>query len=70
MGTFWDMNGSLQTHAYIPFSLDLAFVGVLNFFTYFLLLNTLLPISLIVAMEVVKAFQALLVIWDTKIIDT
>lgn len=30
----------------------------LNFFTYFILLNTLLPISLQVALEVVKLVQA------------
>lgn len=32
--------------------------SVINFFTYFLLLNTLLPISLQVCMEFCKFFQA------------
>jgi len=32
--------------------------SVLSFFTYFLLMNTLLPISLQVALEVVKLIQA------------
>lgn len=70
MGTFWNKDGSLNTQAYIPFTFDLAFDAILNFFTYFLLLNTMLPISLIVTMEVVKGFQALLMIWDFKIFDT
>jgi phospholipid-translocating ATPase/phospholipid-transporting ATPase len=33
-------------------------VSILSFFTYFLLLNTLLPISLQVALEVCKLVQA------------
>jgi magnesium-transporting ATPase (P-type) len=34
------------------------YLSILAFFTYFLLLNTLLPISLQVALEVVKVVQA------------
>lgn len=30
--------------------------GLLNYFTYFLLLNTLVPISLIISLEVAKMF--------------
>ena len=33
-------------------------ISIMSFFTYFLLLNTLLPISLQVALEVVKLVQA------------
>jgi magnesium-transporting ATPase (P-type) len=41
--------------------------GVLDFFSYFLLLGTLLPISLIVTLEIVKVIQAYFIINDVKI---
>ena len=34
------------------------------FFTYFLLLNTLIPISLIVSMEIIKMIQGIFISWD------
>ena len=34
------------------------------FFTYFLLLNTLIPISLIVSMEIIKLIQGIFISWD------
>ena len=39
-------------------------ISVLSFFTYFLLLNTLLPISLQVALEVCKMVQAYFISQD------
>ena len=39
----------------------------ITFFTYFLLLNTMIPISLIVTMEIIKVIQGLLIEWDTKL---
>lgn len=39
-------------------------ISVLSFFTYFLLLNTLLPISLQVALEVCKVVQAYFITQD------
>ena len=39
----------------------------INFFTYFLLLNTLIPISLIVTIEIVKMAQGLFIHWDTEL---
>jgi phospholipid-translocating ATPase len=41
-------------------------VGILEFLTYIVLLNTLIPISLIVTMEFVKVFQALLIQKDQQ----
>lgn len=35
---------------------SLPIYGILNYFTYFLLLNTLIPISLIISLEFVKLF--------------
>ena len=37
------------------------------FFTYFLLLNTLIPISLIVSIEIIKMIQALFIKWDISL---
>ena len=39
----------------------------ITFFTYFLLLNTMIPISLIVTIEIIKIFLGLLIEWDTKL---
>ena len=37
------------------------------FFTYFLLLNTLIPISLIVSIEIIKMIQSLFIKWDISL---
>jgi len=37
---------------------------IIIFFTYFLLLNTLIPISLIVSIEIIKIIQAIFIEWD------
>ena len=36
----------------------------ITFFTYFLLLNTLIPISLIISLEIVKIIQGFFISWD------
>ena len=41
--------------------------NMINFFTYFLLLNTMIPISLVVSIEIVKIFQGLFIKWDIKL---
>jgi hypothetical protein len=42
-------------HWYLPEAYDPTLqTGILTFFTYFLLLNTMIPISLIVSLELVK----------------
>ena len=38
----------------------------ITFFTYFLLLNTLIPISLIITMEIVKIAQGFFISWDVE----
>ena len=37
----------------------------LTYFTYFLLFNTMIPISLIITLEIVKVFQCVYMMWDT-----
>ena len=39
----------------------------ISFFTYFLLLNTLIPISLIITMEIVKIIQGFFISWDVDL---
>ena len=39
----------------------------ITFFTYFLLLNTMIPISLIVTIEIIKMIQGLFIEWDAKL---
>ena len=38
----------------------------LNFFSYFLLLNTMIPISLVVTLEIIKVLQCFAIVWDSK----
>lgn len=53
IGSFWYRDSEDEVH-YLPFEWDVGVNGVISFFSYFLLLNTLLPISLIVSLEIVK----------------
>ena len=46
-------------------SYNLAIDSVLSFFTYLLLLNTLIPISLVVTLEIVKVIQGIFITFDT-----
>lgn len=41
--------------------------GILSFFIYFVLLNTMLPISLFVSLEVIKASQSVWLTWDYEL---
>ena len=53
IGSFWyDTEENQALYLSFPFSVDIN--GVIVFFSYFLLLSTLLPISLIVTLEIVK----------------
>lgn len=47
-----------RAHPYIDFTTSSFFNGFLLFFTYFLLMNTMLPISLIISLEIAKMIQA------------
>ena len=44
-----------------------SFESLITFFTYFLLLNTMIPISLIVTIEIIKMCQGFLIEWDVKL---
>ena len=49
---------------FLPFKL--AVDSILNFFTYLLLLNTMIPISLIITLELVKIVQGVFIAMDAK----
>ena len=49
---------------YLPFNLIID--SILNFFTYFLLLNTMIPVSLIITLELVKIVQGIFITMDAK----
>lgn len=66
IGSFWYRDSEDEVH-YLPFEWDVGVNGVISFFSYFLLLNTLLPISLIVSLEIVKVIQAYFIVNDAKI---
>ena len=48
----------VSTDTYIIWSNSAAVDGILAFFTYFVLVNTMIPISLIVSIEIVKVVQS------------
>lgn len=56
LGFFWNSH-NLDAHAYLRdenLTKKYGAQAILNFFTYFLLYNTMIPISLIVSLEMVK----------------
>ena len=52
---------------FVPLERSIAFDCFINFFTYFLLLNTFIPISLIVTIEIIKLAQGIFIHWDTHL---
>jgi len=51
-------------HWYLPAEKNEALYAFLKFLTYFVLYNTMIPISLIVTMEIVKACQGKFIEFD------
>ena len=51
----------IKGHAYLPYPSNLTLEGFYTFLAYFLLTNTMIPISLIVTIEIVKFIQALFI---------
>lgn len=65
LNTFWYRSAE-DYHLYLPFELTVEEEGIKSFFRYFVLLNTLLPVSLFVTMEIVKVLQSWMIAWDAK----
>ena len=51
-------------HTYVQYQQSGLATWFIKFFAYFLLLNTFIPISLVVTLEIVKFFQMFLIQWD------
>jgi phospholipid-translocating ATPase len=47
-----------------------AVIAVLIFFSYAIVLNTVVPISLYVSVEIIRFFHSLLINWDEKMYDS
>lgn len=58
---------TLQEALFLTYKYSVDTNAVLDFFSYFLLLGTLIPISLIVTLEIVKVIQAYFIINDVRI---
>lgn len=67
--TFWVATYADSTSYYLSTFESPAYSGFLIFFTYFLLNNTMIPISLIVSLEMVKLAQAYLIEKDLDLYD-
>ncbi len=65
VGSFWYREEKDQKF-YLPFTFTVEVNGVISFFSHFLLFNTLLPISLIVTLEIVKVVQSVYIIGDAE----
>eukprot|EP01022_Parablepharisma_sp_SALTPOND_P033355 TRINITY_DN88560_c0_g1_i1.p1 TRINITY_DN88560_c0_g1~~TRINITY_DN88560_c0_g1_i1.p1 ORF type:complete len:1431 (-),score=165.41 TRINITY_DN88560_c0_g1_i1:96-4388(-) len=63
LAAIWQANYA-DEHYYLDQDRNPGIVLVINFFSYFLLLNTLIPISLVVTIEIVKFVHIFLIQWD------
>jgi phospholipid-transporting ATPase len=63
VGSFWERTEEDRI-LYLYFQFEVSVNGVITFFSYFLLFSTLLPISLIVTLEIVKVVQSLYIMMD------
>lgn len=61
--TVWNSSNQ-HKHSYLEDSTSVSTNGILRFFTYFSLLNTLIPISLVVTLECVKVCQIIFIFFD------
>jgi len=62
---FWVFQQS-KFQSYLQIVKDALYLGFISFWTYLLLLNTLIPISLIVTLEIVKSIQGYLINCDYR----
>jgi magnesium-transporting ATPase (P-type) len=62
---YW--NTSDENHFYLEEDISPSRNSIYRFLTYFILLNTMIPISLIVSLELVKVAQAYFITNDEKL---
>jgi len=71
---FWEYNTGSKFRIYLPkedfISSDVytsaVVIGALIFFSYIILLNTVVPISLYISIEIIRLFQSKLIDWDNR----
>jgi phospholipid-translocating P-type ATPase (flippase) len=63
---YYTFNKNLQTYIIFEDNFNSIYSGIFSFFSYLLLLNTMIPISLIVTLELVKYGQAIFMKWDIE----
>lgn len=69
LGAYWyetDRESQEEFHYYLSFQTSQFWSSFFDFFRYLQLLNTLIPISLFVTVEVMKGLQSLYIYWDHK----
>ena len=64
-GAAW-YSENFPTHGYLEITSSVAYTTFINFFSYFLLLSTLIPISLIVTLEIGKVIMSLFIMGDAR----
>ena len=65
LSSWWHETTIEENHDYIAYEEKAEVTWIIKFFAYFLLLNTFIPISLVVTLEVVKFLQLFIIEWDT-----
>ncbi|XP_071844250.1 phospholipid-transporting ATPase ID-like isoform X2 [Apostichopus japonicus] len=63
----WEINYGNNFQGYLPWTIPSPVViALLIFFSYVIILNTVVPISLYVTVEVIRSFQSFWINWDSK----
>ncbi|XP_071484021.1 probable phospholipid-transporting ATPase IM [Diadema antillarum] len=67
LASTWELRVGKEFQVYNPWNQsNAAIIATLVFFSYIIVLNTVVPISLYVTVEVIRLFQSMLINWDTK----
>jgi phospholipid-transporting ATPase len=59
-------NNTIYMATYLQNDLNGDVMALIAFFSYLLLFNTLIPISLLISLEIVKMFQGVFIMWDVE----
>ncbi|XP_059845434.1 phospholipid-transporting ATPase ID-like [Hypanus sabinus] len=67
--SIWEFNKGYYFQVYLPWDKDItnsSFSGFLTFWSYVIILNTVVPISLYVSIEVIRLGSSFYIDWDSK----
>jgi phospholipid-transporting ATPase len=68
--SLWNRSSGMKTNYYLIQNTDPNILGLISFWSYLLLLNTMIPISLIVSIEIVKYAQGFFMNNDIELYST